>query len=275
MTVNYATGEIVNAPSYAEVRESIETTKSHLERAAEQVVWQIESKAWAVLGYSSWDEMREAEYKGAAVIVPRADQPELMNRLRSTGMSQRQIGDTIGVSESTVSRNLQMQDTQPETRTDSLGRQRPTTYSPKTPASTSGGEAAFDAGQTSESVLPETTSQGDVQLDADSEAAPMVGADDSSQEPTANAVAPATEPSPVGDYVEGSQDVQDARYLANFYSAVTKAHEFRRFDAERIGRIGDDDDMRTLELMAAGAAEFLEKAKRARSGLRVIKGGRA
>lgn len=243
--VNTETGEIVDRPTYAEVRESIEITKSHLERAAEQVVFQIESQSWLILGYASWDEMREAEYKGAAVIVPRSDQPELMTRLRSSGLSQRQIGETIGVSESTVSRNLQTQDT-PVTRTDSLGRERPTSYTPRTSAL-----AKVDA-------VPADSSASD---EADVEA---VG--DADQIP-----APLT----ATNLAESSQAVQDAQYLANFYSAVTKAHEFRRFDAERIGRIGNDEDIRTLELMAAGAAEFLEKAKRARSGLRVIKGGRA
>jgi len=51
----------------------------------------------------SQDEMREAEYGGAAVIVPRADRPELVARLRREGLSQQQIGDTLGVSQQTIS----------------------------------------------------------------------------------------------------------------------------------------------------------------------------
>lgn len=50
--------------------------------AAEEVVWQIENKAWEALGYPDWEAMRQAEYRGAAVIVPRADRPELVARLR-------------------------------------------------------------------------------------------------------------------------------------------------------------------------------------------------
>lgn len=247
--VNTETGEITDRPTHSEVRESIETTKSHLERAAEQVVWQIENRAWEVLGYSSWDEMREAEYKGAAVIVPPADRPELSSRLRATGMSHRSIAETIGVGETTVRRdNRQMADI-PPSRTDSLGRIRPTTY----------------ASKATEAVPPSTSG-------SEHEDGP---ADQIPAGPSGVAAPSEPEPDPVGEFIEGSQSVQDARYLANFYKAITKASDYRVFDAERIGRIGDDADMRTLELAAKGAVDFFEAAKRARSGLRVIKGGRA
>ena len=40
------------------------------------------------------------------IVAPRADRPELVARLRSRGLTQKQIGDTIGVSEASVSRQL-------------------------------------------------------------------------------------------------------------------------------------------------------------------------
>lgn len=127
----------MTTPSITAVRESVATAQTHLERAAEQVVWQIEHQVWTVLGYASWDEMRRAEYGGAAVIVPRADRPELVSRLRSEGLSQQQIGNTIGVTDTTVRRDLgnqQMSDTEgPATRSDSLGRERPTSYQRRDP----------------------------------------------------------------------------------------------------------------------------------------------
>jgi predicted XRE-type DNA-binding protein len=116
------------------VRRSIATAQTHLEKAAEEIVWQIQNQAWCQLGYDSWDAMRDAEYGGAAIIVPRADQPQLMTRLRSEGMSQRSIGDTLGVNQATVSRNMQTHiEDAPATRTDSLGRERPTSYAPREP----------------------------------------------------------------------------------------------------------------------------------------------
>lgn len=72
----------------------------------------------------------ELYYGGIAVIVPRADRPELVAKLSAEGLKQQQIADTLGVDQGTVSRDImQTHNTeQPATRTDSLGRERPTTY---------------------------------------------------------------------------------------------------------------------------------------------------
>jgi hypothetical protein len=121
-----------------EVRRSILAAQTHLERAAEEIVWQIENRAWEQIGYSSWDAMREAEYGGAAVIVPRADRPQLVARLRSEGLSQQSIGDTLGVTDRTVAndlnRNISDEDQQPPTIVNARGQERPTTYTPRPPA---------------------------------------------------------------------------------------------------------------------------------------------
>lgn len=113
-----------------EARDSVRLAKGGLEAAAEQVVRQINGRAWIALGYESWDAMREAEYSGAAVIVPRLDRPQLSARLAAEGLSQRQISETLGVSQQTVSNDLaDVTKTGnapiPETRTDSLGREQP------------------------------------------------------------------------------------------------------------------------------------------------------
>lgn len=123
----------MNAITEADVDRSIEITQTHLEKAAEQIVWQIKNEVWAIKGYESWDEMREAVYGGVAVIVPRADRPELVARLRALDLSQQQIGDTLGVSQKTVDRDLDgnshlTNTEQPASRVDSLGRERPTSY---------------------------------------------------------------------------------------------------------------------------------------------------
>jgi phage N-6-adenine-methyltransferase len=138
--------EVAEQVTPAMVRESIAITITHLEKAAEQVVWQIRNKVWTEIGYASWDEMREAEYRGAAVIVPREDRPELVAKLRREGLSQQQIGDTLGVSQKQVSRDIShMSNTDaPEVRTDSLGRERPTSYTPRTPAEPNDYAAPYD-----------------------------------------------------------------------------------------------------------------------------------
>lgn len=120
--------------AYADVKESIESAKSSLEDAAREIVWQIENRAWTVLGYGDWNEMREAEYGGAAFMVPRAERPELVARLRSQGLTQQEIADTAGVNVATVSRDLaNAKSDPPPVITNSRGQQRPASYTPRTP----------------------------------------------------------------------------------------------------------------------------------------------
>lgn len=129
--VNTETGEITDSPTYAEVKDSIHSAKASLEAAAEQIVWQIENRAWLVLGYSDWNEMREAEYGGAAFMVPRAERPELLARMRRSGLTQQEIADTAGVSIGTVNGDLNFssEDEEPTAQiTNARGQQRPASY---------------------------------------------------------------------------------------------------------------------------------------------------
>jgi hypothetical protein len=121
--------------TFEEAQESVARTKRDLASAADEIVRQINGRAWLCFGCASWDEMREKVYGGAAVMVPRADRPELVAKLRAEGLSQRQVAETIGVSQGLVSREIRNSNfdntEQPATRVDSLGRERPTTYTPR------------------------------------------------------------------------------------------------------------------------------------------------
>lgn len=88
------------------VRSSIKRARRNLESAAEEIIWQIEREAWRTLGYPSWTAMREAEYGGAAFMVPSKNRPELVARIREAGVSQREIARTVGVDEGTVRNDL-------------------------------------------------------------------------------------------------------------------------------------------------------------------------
>lgn len=113
----------------ADVRASIARARRSLERAAEEIVWQIEMEAWRTLGYSSWGAMREAEYGGAAFMVPSKNRPELVSRMRAKGLTHKEIGDTAGVSDETVRRDLQTTNVgSPATVTNANGVERPATY---------------------------------------------------------------------------------------------------------------------------------------------------
>lgn len=117
-----------------DVRASIKRAKRSLEKAAEEIVWQVEMEAWRTLGYGSWNAMREAEYGEAAFMVPARQRPELVARMRATGLTQQEIADTAGVSQRTVSDDLNSNSAneQPTTITNSRGQQRPATYAPDT-----------------------------------------------------------------------------------------------------------------------------------------------
>lgn len=90
----------------ADVRASIARARRSLERAAEEIVWQIEMEAWRTLGYSSWGAMREAEYGGAAFMVPSNSRPEIVARIHEAGLSKREAARTAGVDEGTVRNDL-------------------------------------------------------------------------------------------------------------------------------------------------------------------------
>ncbi|WP_281712266.1 hypothetical protein [Dermacoccus nishinomiyaensis] len=100
-----------------DVRESVRRARKSLVDAANEVVWQIEMEAWRTLGYSSWTAMREAEYGGAAFMVPSKSQPEIVKRIKAIEigrtarggakhLTNQEIADTTGLSERHVRRLL-------------------------------------------------------------------------------------------------------------------------------------------------------------------------
>lgn len=126
--------ESVERPSYGEVMASVDRTKSSLEDAAQEIIWQIERSAWEVLGYRDWNEMREEVYGGAAFMVPRAERPELVARMRRLGLTQQEIADTAGVSRPTVVNDLSSlsgTDIEAPTIVNARGQQRPASYAPR------------------------------------------------------------------------------------------------------------------------------------------------
>lgn len=99
------------------VRSSIKRARRSLEAAAEEIIWQIEMEAWRTLGYPSWTAMREAEYGGAAFMVPSKNRPELVARIKAVEvgrtargtpkhLTNQEIAETVGVSERQVRDDL-------------------------------------------------------------------------------------------------------------------------------------------------------------------------
>lgn len=101
----------------ADVRASVRRAKKSLEAAAAEIVWQIEREAWRTLGYPSWTAMREAEYGGAAFMVPSKSRPEIVARIKEIEvgrtargnpkhLTDQEIAETVGVSRRQVQDDL-------------------------------------------------------------------------------------------------------------------------------------------------------------------------
>jgi hypothetical protein len=117
--------------TYDDVMASVEAVKRGLQETAALLLWQIENQVWLVTGHADWDEFRNAYYGIVAVILPTDDRKELVPKLRLTGMTQQQIADTLGVSQYTIHKDLNIEtnnEVQPVTITNARGQERPATY---------------------------------------------------------------------------------------------------------------------------------------------------
>ncbi|MGI8709712.1 MAG: hypothetical protein ACR2LA_01780 [Acidimicrobiales bacterium] len=65
-------------------------------------------RAWAVLGYSSWDAYCDAEFGEFRMRLPREERQDVVASLRESGLSIRAIASATGNSTNTVSKDLQV-----------------------------------------------------------------------------------------------------------------------------------------------------------------------
>ncbi|QEU91376.1 hypothetical protein [Streptomyces kanamyceticus] len=64
-------------------------------------------RAWAALGYRTWDRYCREEFGSAAIRIPLEERPEVVESLRSAGLSNRAVASVTGLSEATVRRTAQ------------------------------------------------------------------------------------------------------------------------------------------------------------------------
>lgn len=89
------------------------------------------SRAWAALGYDTWDAYCTTEFGTARLRLPREERQEVVASLRENGLSVRAIASATGVNKETVSRDLQVSGIQtPAVVTGADGK----TYAPARPA---------------------------------------------------------------------------------------------------------------------------------------------
>ena len=262
----------------AEARVSVDRAKSSLEDAAAEVVRQIEGRAWHALGYLTWSDMREAEYGGAAFIVPREPRQELVARLRGLGMTKSEIAATAGVSKATVITDLKVNSDfrEPETIQTSRG-ERPATYATQTPAPADAGEADAGAGQTSASPTP--SPRGEAGTDSFDVAA--VGA--STSEGTSPAAgfdaepattAPRPQVSPIEAIVRDHEQNSVSAWRKRFSAEMARSGDLFRNVPADVAENAGHELLELLEQHIAWANDWHARVKRAQPNrLTVINGG--
>lgn len=80
-------------------------------KVAVEATWHLiaeayESRAWAALGYSSWDDYTTREFGTSRLRLPREDRQEVVMSLRDAGLSIRAIAVVTGDSPRTVRREI-------------------------------------------------------------------------------------------------------------------------------------------------------------------------
>ena len=80
-------------------------------KAGTAALWELikeayASRAWASLGYASWDDYCTQEFGTSRIRLPREERREVVSSMREIGMSVRAISSATGDHYSTVSREL-------------------------------------------------------------------------------------------------------------------------------------------------------------------------
>lgn len=77
----------------------------------------------------------------------------------------------------------------------------------------------------------------------------------------------------INRYVDAGPDVQRAKYLHEFMRAMGRSDDFMEFDPETLAELADTDVADSIARYPARVADFVDRFRKARSGLRLISGG--
>jgi len=106
------TAEIVQATPDA-ARRLTDRIKAGLELMWELVAEAYGTRAWAALGYSSWDDYCTREFGTARLQLPREERAQAVMSLRESGLSTRAIAAATGVDPKTVRNDLSTGESRP------------------------------------------------------------------------------------------------------------------------------------------------------------------
>lgn len=104
--VDQQTGEVVEQCDEQRARDLTEKIRTTLGVQWELIKDAYRERAWAALGYSSWDEYAGGEFPDHQIRLPREERREVVGSLREAGLSIRAIAATGVASKQTVERDL-------------------------------------------------------------------------------------------------------------------------------------------------------------------------
>lgn len=104
--VNAETGELLAEMTPDEARQVTDRIRTALGVAWELVADAYQRRAWAAMGYGSWDAYTSAEFGAARLRLPREERREVVASLRDAGLSIRAIAAATGMDGRTVRRDL-------------------------------------------------------------------------------------------------------------------------------------------------------------------------
>lgn len=97
---------LVPLSGVAEARQLTEQIKVAVEATWQLVARAYQCRAWALMGYSSWDDYCRGEFGTSRIRLPREERTEVVASLRDSGLSIRAITAVTGDSRNTVHRAI-------------------------------------------------------------------------------------------------------------------------------------------------------------------------
>lgn len=120
--------DIVTDLTETEARQLTDRIRVGWESIAPLVAEAFHRRAWAALGYQSWDGYCDGEISGFRPALPVTTRRETVAKLSDSGMSQRAIGTALDIDHKTAAADLKVargENSPRLTVTDTLGRQQP------------------------------------------------------------------------------------------------------------------------------------------------------
>lgn len=104
--VNAETGELLAEMTPDEARSLTDRIKTALGVSWELIIDAYQRRAWAALGFPSWDAYTSAEFGGYRLRLPQEERQDVIASLREAGLSIRAIAAATGAGVRTVQRDL-------------------------------------------------------------------------------------------------------------------------------------------------------------------------